>query len=76
MPFGTDHIPNKEALMRFVDSEQGKALLGQLNRSDPEMIKSAVAKASAGDIRGAMSILRTLLGSGDDHSEKEESHGK
>jgi len=76
MPFGTDHIPNKEALMRFVDSEQGKALLGQLNRSDPEMIKSAVAKASAGDIRGAMSILRTLLVSGDDHSEKEETHGK
>jgi len=76
MPFGTDHIPNKEALMRFVDSDLGKALLGQLNRSDPEKIKSAAEKASAGDISGAMSILRTLLSSNDDNGNKEAAHGK
>ena len=76
MPNGTDHMPDKESIMRFVGSDQGKALLGQLNRSDPEKIRAAAAKASAGDISGAMRILRELLSSGDDRSKKEVPHGK
>ena len=76
MPFDTDHLPDKETINRFIESEQGKTLLAQLNQSDPAKIRYAVEKAVAGDISSAMGILRTVLSSTEDHSKKEVPHGK
>ena len=76
MPTENSHMPDKELLKRFIDSDQGKKLLGQLNRSDPETIRAAADKAAAGDISGALAVLRTLFASEDDHGKKEAPHGK
>ena len=76
MSTGNDHMPDKDALIRFANSEKGKALLNQLNNSDPDKIRTAVEKASAGDVSGAMSILRMLLSTNEDNDPKGASHGK
>ena len=76
MPVGNDRMPDKEALIRFIGSDAGKALLRQLNSSDPNKLKAAAEKASSGDIGGAMSVLRTILSSNGDRDDKEDVHGK
>ena len=75
MPKGTDRIPDRDALLRFANSDTGKSLLGRLEGSDPQKLKTAAEKASSGDIAGAMKILQGLLSTAEDGRKQEEPHG-
>ena len=76
MPTGNGHLQDKEALMRFINSDTGKNLIGQLKKADPAKVNSAVEKASSGDIQGAMDVLRSILGSNENAPSREDPHGK
>ena len=76
MPTGNGHLQDKEALMRFINSDTGKNLIGQLKKADPDKVKTAVEKASSGDIQGAMNILRSILVPNSNTSSQEGSNGK
>lgn len=72
---GHEHIPDKDALIQFANSDAGKAFIGKLSQSDPEMIRSAVGMASSGDMAGAMKLLQSLL-SAEDSGRRDGYHGK
>ena len=76
MPAGNGHLQDKEALMRFINSDAGKNLIGQLKNADPAKVKSAVEKASSGDIQSAMNVLRSILSSNENTPSREDPHGK
>ena len=76
MSTGNGRIPDKDALLRFANSDTGKDLLKRLDVSDPHEIQRAAQKASEGDIAGALQILQALLSSSDGSGNKEGSHGK
>lgn len=52
---------SKEQLAALAASPAGQQLMAMLRQSDSDQMQQAAAKASAGDLAGAMSLLAPLL---------------